>query len=426
MIKSLKTIALVDCNSFYCSCERLFRPDLANRPVGVLSNNDGCFVSRTKELKALGVKMGQPYFQVKKLCQDHQVAVFSANFALYTNLSDRVMMTLLNFTPTMEIYSVDEAFLDLSGFHPDHLLPYAYHIKKTVEKNTGIPVSIGIGPNKTLAKVANHIAKKEDQWGGVVNIMDDFFRQIALEKTPIDDIWGIGRKKTEKLKTLNLKNALELKNFNNDHLIQKLLTKVGRQTVDELRGQYCFELETGIVRKKEIISSRTFGSPVYDLKTLKEAVANYASLACEKLRAQQSVCTFVEVWVQTNPFKEIEQYYAMDEHRFSTQTSDTCKIIKAAHDLVERLYKPGFEYKKALIKLSGICQEEDTQFCLFEPIDTLESRCLMNSMDSINRQNGPHTLKSAACGTNHSAWYMKQTLKSKRYTTSWSELYGVG
>jgi DNA polymerase V len=417
-----KVFALVDCNSFYCSCERLFRPDLRNKPVGVLSNNDGCFVSRTKELKDLGVAMGEPYFKVKEICDKKNVAVFSANFSLYTNMSDRVMETLAKFTPEMEIYSVDEAFLDLSDFHHFDLIDYCREIKRVVERNTGIPVSIGIGPSKTLAKVANHIGKNDVSAKGVVSLMEPSARDIALAKIPVGKVWGIGKQKAMNLRLMNIKTAKQLRDYKNDALIQKQFTKVTRMTQDELRGLTCFDLSLEVDKKKEIISSRTFGQPVYDLKSLRESVANYVSLASEKLRKQDSVCSSVEVWIRTNPHKEIPQYYAVDSHKFEGQTADTKTIIKYAWQVLDKLYRHGYEYKKALVKLSGIRDKNQTQLSLFGRNDSKKSEALMKTMDLINARDGHHTIRSGGCGVDNKAWKMKQNLKSPRFVTGWTEL----
>jgi len=417
--------ALVDCNSFYCSCERLFRPDLWKRPVGVLSNNDGCFVSRTKELKALGVKMGEPYFKVRDLCEKNKVAVFSANFSLYTNMSDRVMSTLAQFTPELEIYSVDEAFLNLSGL--EHRGPESYGrlIKKMVERHTGIPVSVGIAPTKTLAKIANHLAKKNDSTGGVVYLPDERTQNEALSKVAVEDIWGIGKRNSVKLRMLNIKTAKDFKDYKNDKQIQNIFTKVGRMTQDELRGRVCFKLSLVPSKKKEIISSRTFGQAVYDIKDLREAVANYASLACEKLRHQESVCSMIEVYVRTNPFKEVAQYHASESFKMGAHTADTRKVIKYAWEVLDKLYQHGYEYKKAMVRISGITDKNCGQLSLFEAGDSKESDKLMEVIDKINDKDGPGTLKFAACGVNNLAWKMQQSLKSPRYVSSWSEIPSV-
>ena len=417
-----KIFALVDCNSFYCSCERLFRPDLVNRPVGVLSNNDGCFVSRTNELKKLGVAMGAPYFQVKDICDKNNVAVFSANFSLYTNISDRVMNTLFEFTPNLEVYSVDEAFLDLTGFDEKTIEQYCRHIKETVERNTGIPVGIGIGRTKVLTKLANRIAKTDERTKGVFSVLSKKNLEYALEKVEIGDVWGIGRQNTIKYKMLGIHKASHLRNYKNKLLIQKQFTKIGRMIQDELNEISCFPLNNETPKKKEIICSRTFGNPVFDLATLRESVACYASLACEKLRKQQSVCHEVEVYIRTNPFKEVPQYVRIQSATLISPTCDTRKIIREAWKILDSIFINGFEYKKAMVKLSRIQDLNEHQDSLFGENDTEIDLELMRVMDGINHREGHETVKIAACGVNKASWYMKQVHKSKRYLTGWNEL----
>ncbi len=409
-----KVFALVDCNSFYCSCERLFRPDLIGKPVGVLSNNDGCIVSGSRELKALGVKVGEPYFKVKAICDVNKAAIFSANFAFYTNMSDRVMQTLAQFAPAMEIYSVDEAFLDLTGIPKAKLNDLVRTIKQVVEKNTGIPVSIGVAPTKTLAKLANFIAKKKDKHQGILSLLDtneDFLAQVKVE-----DIWGVGRQKAGGMRALNIKSARDLRDYPNDALIQKLFSKVTRMTQDELRGIPCLTLNSVVTKKQEIISSRSFGSPVFDLKSLRESVANYASLASETLRKQDSVCAAVEVYIRTSQHNETTHYSAYDSISIPAQTSDTRKIIKYAWAVLDKLYKEGYDYKKAQVKLSGIRDKDQVQLNLFEAGDSSASDKLNAVMDKINAREGKLMIKSAACGVDNQAW------KSPRYVTGWSEL----
>lgn len=416
-----KVIALVDCNSFYCSCERLFRPDLKNIPVGVLSNNDGCFVSRTKELKALGVKMGEPYFKVKELCEKNNVAVFSANFSLYTNISDRVMRTLMNFAPEVEVYSVDEAFLDLTGVQGD-LEKHCKIVRETILRDVGIPVSIGIASSKTLAKVANKIAKNYDRLGGVFYLSNQKRTDWALEKTKVGDVWGIGSRSSEKLNSLGINNAKQFRDYKNERQVQKIFTKLGRMTQDELKGKYCFGLSTVVEKKKEIISSRTFGAPVFDIGTLRQSIANYATLACEKLRHQKSVCASIEVVVRTNPFKNVTQYYAARGYKMNCHTNDTRMVIKYAWQVLDELYRHGYEYKKGMIRISEIRDSDQGQMSLFEQTDNSKSEKLMEVIDRINRREGPQTVKSMACGVDNKAWKMKQELKSPRYVTGWNEL----
>lgn len=419
---SSHVFALVDCNSFYCSCERLFRPDLSHTPVGVLSNNDGCFVSRTKELKKLNVGMGEPFFKVKELCEKNNVAVFSANFALYTNLSDRVMRVLSSFTPELEIYSVDEAFLNLSGFEHIDLDAYAREIKRKVERDTGIPVSVGVGRTKTLAKVANNIAKKSIKANGVVVLLNDEITDIALAKTPIGKVWGIGRASEAKFSLMGIRTALDLKNYKNDRLIQRRFTKVGLQTKEELEGKVRFELELVGKKKKEIMCSRTFGSSVFEIEALRESIANYVSNACMKLRRQDSVCSKLEVFARTSPHKNVPQYVGFELVKISANTSDTLKVIKYAIGAVEKLYKQGYEYKKAGIRLCGLKDSNESQLSLLEENDTQKSRKLMEVMDKINEREGDDCIRSGACGVHDFSWRMNRNYKSPRYLTGYNEL----
>jgi DNA polymerase V len=415
-----KVYALVDCNSFFCSCERLFRPDLRHRPVGVLSNNDGCFVSRTPELKKLGVAMGEPYFKVKDLCRKNNVAVFSSNFSLYTNISDRVMLTLAHFTPELEVYSVDEAFLNLSGFQ--NLGEYARIIKTTVEQHTGIPVSIGVAPTKTLAKVANHMAKKNPQSQGVVVLMEPSQQTQALKNLPVEEVWGIGRASSYKLRSLGVRTALEFRDYKNDRLIQKLFTKVGLQRKQELQGSPRFELELFPSKKQEIMVSRSFGQGVTDLEGLRQSVATHVSRASEKLRRQNSLSLCVQVYIRTSPFKNVPQRAVSMAHTMESPTADTVKIIRYAFQALDQLYRQGYEYKKAGVRLSEIVDHDQAQLSLFQMPDSDKSERLMACMDQINRKEGTDTVFVAACGTKDKKWTMNRQFHSPRYVTGWSEL----
>ena len=366
--------------------------------------------------------MGEPYFKVKNICEFNKVAVFSANFSLYTNLSSRVMATLAQFTPELDIYSVDEAFLSLDGFAVAELADYGHKVKRIVERNVGIPVSVGIAPTKTLAKIANRMAKKNPELNGVLSLMDERQQSMVLEKTDVEDIWGVGRKNSLKLRMLGIKNAKQFRDYKNETLIQKIFTKIGRMTQDELRGIPCFALNLEQKKKNEIISSRTFGSSVYELKELREAVANYTTLASEKLRSQKSHCSCIEVYIRTNPFKESLQYNAADVHRLTTPTRDTRKLIASAWQVLDKLYRQGYEYKKALIKISRITDDDVTQLSLLDPDDDEQSKKLMDVIDRINNKEGHQAVKFAACGVDNKAWTMKQTLKSPRFVTGYSEL----
>jgi DNA polymerase V len=423
---SKNIILLVDCNSFFCSCERLFRPDLANRPVGVLSNNDGCFVSRSKELKALGVPMGAPFFQYKEICRKNKVAVFSSNFSLYTNISDRVMRTLAQFSNEIEVYSMDEAFLNIKGFKSSIQFPtfedYLFHIKKTVELNTGIPVSIGVGPTKTLAKVANVIAKNHDVYKGVMSLLDSEVCNNALAEFEIDDIWGIGRALAPRLRLLGLKSAKDFRDYPNEKHLLKSFSMVEIYRQKELRGIQKFELNKVLKSKKNIMCSRSFGSSVSTLQELKAAVAHHVSSATEKLRRQGSLCRTVRVMIRTNRFKDTKQYYGSDEFVLDMATGDTRKIMDAALSVLDKIYVNGYEYKKAGVVLGGFTSGTKTQLSLFEKIDSVKSESLMKSMDLINAKSGQETIKFGITATPKKSWRMNQNSKSPSYVAGWNNL----
>lgn len=411
--------ALVDCNAFFCNCERLFAPGLRHRPVVVLSNNDGCVVSRTPEAKALNIKMGAPYFQVRDLCRKGKVTVFSSNFSLYTNLSDRVMRCLSQFTPQMEVYSVDEAFLDLSG--QQDLDKLGHQIKHLVERWTGVPISVGIAPTKVLSKAAVHVAKRSPKAQGVVVLTEPHWQSVALERVPVEDIWGVGQASAAKWKILGVKNARQVRDYPNEAKVLRLFTKLGLALKHELMGISCFPLQTTTAKRQSIISSRTFGTPVTDKESLKQAVANYVSSAAERLREQGSVCAGLTVYARTNPFNASSpQYQAQQSHAALAATSDTRKLISWAMDLVDRIYRDGYAYKKAGVELSSI--GDQAQLALFEKPDSPQSDRLMQVMDRINAEEGPLTLKSAACGVGNRRWRMNRDHKSPRYITSWKEL----
>lgn len=412
--------ALVDCNSFYCSCERIFRPDLWNKPVIVLSNNDGCTISRTNEAKTLGIKMGDPYFKIKSLCKKNNVEVFSSNFSLYTNISDRVMKTLIKHCPQVEVYSVDEAFCNLTGIKD--LAKHGTFLKDEIYQNIGIPVGVGIGPTKVLAKIANRIAKKSLKANGVVCLMEEKFQDIALKMTPVGDIWGIGQANNQKLNQLGIKTAYDFKIYKNERLIQKIFTKVGLQIKHELMGINCFPLSMNIEAKKEIMCSRTFGGTVTDVQTLKESIANYISNASEKMRNQNSLCTEISVFARTNPFNQSEQFYLYEKAKLENPTCDTRKLIKLAFELINKSYRQGYEYKKTGVKLSNFFDSSEYQINFFSPSDSEKDIALMKILDRVNYTEGENTLKFGACGTSETPWSMNRNFKSPRYTTSWSEL----
>ena len=419
-------LALVDCNNFYVSCERLFRPDLWHRPVMVLSNNDGCVVSRSAEVKALGIKMGVPLFQVQDLVDQYAIQLFSSNYTLYADLSSRVMATLESFTPSMEIYSIDEAFLDLSGIYPCYRDPEAYgqKIRQTVARHTGIPVCVGMGPTKTLAKLANYAAKKWPQTGGVVDLSDPKRQQKLLQQVPVNDIWGIGRQTAARLKPLGIETAWDLARQPPKRLQQAINILVAR-TAMELNGIACLSLETAPPAKQQIVCSRSFSHKLFTLEALRQAVATFACRAAEKLRRQHSEAACVTVFIRTNPFASNEpQYHRAASVTLATATQDSRQLLKAAETALNSLYQPGYGYQKCGVQLSALhAQQAPTQSDLFALEQTARialSDELMQTLDRINARY-PKAITIAATGLQQT-WQPKTQHLSPRYTTDWREL----
>jgi DNA polymerase V len=389
----------------------------------VLSNNDGCAVARTDEAKALGIKMGDPYFKIKNLCEKNGVQVFSSNYSLYGDMSRRVMRVLGEFTPEMEIYSIDEAFLSLEGFSRN-LVSYGLEIKDRVKMYTGIPVSVGIGPTKVLAKLANNYAKKNKSFTkGVFQIGLDAESDRVLKNFPVGDLWGIGRKSAQKLSALKIHTAYDLK-YSNERMIQKVLTVVGRRIVEELRGISCIDLELDLAAKKQIVSSRSFGRPVFKKEELKEAISNHVATASEKLRKQNCVTHSLLVFVQTNPFKNVPQYYNSATMNLLSGSSTTHKLITQASMCLDQIYKEGYEYKKVGVIFLDIRSKTSSQLDFFASHDNIKDDELMKVLDKINASQGKGTLKFAACGVSQ-FWKMLSQMKSQNYTTRWSELLKV-
>ena len=415
--------ALVDCNSFYVSCERVFAPALKNKPVVVLSNNDGCAISRSQEAKDLGIAMGAPIFKCEELVRRHDVKVLSANFILYGDMSGRVMSALSSFTPHLEIYSIDEAFLILDGFEADDHGSYGRKIRSAVKEWTGIPVSIGIAPTKTLAKTANHIAKDNPPMGGVFCFIDDKDIDRWLEKTPVREIWGIGAEKALFLNRHGIINALQLKNAP-DEWIKKHLTVVTLRTVRELRGIPSMSFDETQPNKKAIVTSRTFGYELGDLVDMQEAVSAYVSKAAEKMRGQNSVAGLLQVFIETNPFKGA--YYRNSASIDITPPSAyTPQLVGIAKDLLSKIYRDGYRYKSCGVMLTDFSDEALVQQDLFKPVysDSARQR-LMKILDKHNHSSNSGQLFFAAEGLGK-PWYMKQAHKSKRYTTRWDELLEI-
>jgi DNA polymerase V len=412
--------ALVDCNNFYVSCERVFNPIIEGKPVVVLSNNDGNVVARSNEAKALGVQFGAPAFECENLIKKG-VYAFSSNYALYGDMSQRVMNTLSGFAPEMEIYSIDEAFLSFSRLPSvKDLTGYAFQIRRTVKRWTGIPTSIGIGPTKTLAKLANKLAKRNPEHRGVFNIIEHPETDKLLDGVRVEDVWGIGVQYTKLLNLNGIFTALQLKNAP-DRWVKKHMTITGLRTVWELRGHSCIPLEEVPPPKKGIISSRSFGRPVESLAELKEALASYVSRAAGKLRAQRSVALFITVFLGTNPFKDEPQYHNSITSRLPVPTSHTVELIRHAHRGLEELYRSGFHYKRTGVFLTEIMPEDHAQLNLFSSPSSGKQDILMKTIDRINMRWGNNTVIYAAEGI-QKGWRMRQLRLSPRFTTQWEEI----
>ncbi len=412
-------LAVVDCNAFYCNCERLFRPDLKFTPVVVLSNNDGCVISRTPEAKAFNIPMGAPYHHVKDLCKEKGIAVFSANFSLYTNLSTRVMNVLKEMAPKVEVYSVDEAFLDLSGIK--NINQEAIKIKQELESRVGIPVSIGIAQTKTLSKMAVEMAKKSDS--GVVLLDTEQKVLNSLKGMPVSEVWGIGNGRQIRLQSMNIKTALDLKNYQNRSLLRKNLTKLGEQIQDELNGIQCLAFGERTERKKSVMSTRTFARMSYDKLVVAQALATHASDVAEELRMQGSVCKKIAIMFRSNPFQNnLSQYNASLAANLYTPSSNTFIFIATVLELLDQVWQEGYAIQKAGVFALELQDENEHEVDLFAPIVDPRQQSLMKTMDKVNYKEGPRMLRSAACGTNNQAWAMKQKMLSPRYTTSWIDL----
>jgi DNA polymerase V len=415
-----KVFALVDCNNFYAACERLFRPELSDKPIVVLSNNDGCVIARSNEVKKLGISMGAPYFKNEALLRKHNVTVFSSNYALYGDLSHRVMDVLQQLEPEVEMYSIDEAFLSLPYHNGREMCKYAAWIKEKVRQCVGIPVSIGIGPTKTLAKIATHIAKKNSQQNGVFSLVNHANSDALLESVVVADVWGIGRQYADILARRGILHALDLKNAD-DVWVRKHLTVNGLRTVMELRGISCLPLGSVPPAKKSIVSSRSFRRPVCEFSDLKEAVASYVSTAAAKLRAQGALAGAIHVFLSTNRFAaKGPQRSVSTMIKLPQPSSYTPTLLKYASQGLARIYKSGYRYNKAgimLVELSGHLLKQANLFCPAEK----ESDSLMEAVDTINTRWGRNMVRFAAEGVAKS-WRMKQAHKSPAYTTCWKNL----
>lgn len=424
--------AIVDCNSFYCACERLFKPSLLNKPVVVLSNNDGCIVSRTDEAKALGIGMAGPYYQNKEVIEKYKVAVFSSNYSLYGDLSMRVMDTLRAIAgrENVEVYSVDEAFVNLDEIPDLQLHAVIQQLKEQTEQWTGIQVSVGVAPTKVLSKVANRLAKKNKSATKCVVVLDTEEKiREALQRTPVSDIWGIGRRYAFTLKEVyNIQTAWELSKLNEEWGRKHLGGVTGVRLLKELKGFRCMELKDPLETKKMIATTRMFGKPVYTIEELKEAVATYTSRAAEKLRRQMGAAQMIHVFLVSKDIKTIAGTYQPEtRHRYTTlpiATSSTHELLQYALPLTDALYRNNRHYIKAGVMLSQIVPDASIQGNLFAPLTEQRQRLLMQTLDNINCSMRDDAIKYVATGLKRN-WKMRQELRSKRYTTRWEELFEI-
>lgn len=416
-----RAIALIDVNNFYASCERVFNPKLAGKPLAILSNNDGCVIARSAELKAMGIKMGVPWFQLKETAERDGIIAMSSNYALYQDMSNRVMEIIGQFSPSQEIYSIDESWLDLTGMPTRHT-EIAHTMRERIRQWTGLPVCVGIGPSKTLAKLANHTAKKKlmDDTGVCdLNELQAHELCALLDQIEIGDIWGIGRRLVPQLNQLGIHTALDLRRADPEYIRQQF-SVVLEKTVRELRGHACADLEPDTPDRQQIISSRSFGQPVTDKQSLAEALSKYVSTAAEKLRRQQGYAGVISVFIHTSPFGDGAKYSGSQSVHFPSPTNDTMQMTKTALWVLDRIYSPGFRYQKAGVMLGEIVPEGGQQNDLFGFADNKTAK-LMATLDQVNGKWGRDVLRLASQGYAQ-PWKMKQDRISPAYTTCWSDI----
>lgn len=410
---------LVDCNNFYASCERVFNPSLNGKPIVVLSNNDGCVIARSNEAKVLGIKMGVPAYQIKDLVKKHDVAVFSSNYVLYGDMSGRVMSMLAELAPEIEVYSIDEAFLNLEGIQD--LQTLGSKIVRQVTRGTGIPVSAGIASTKTLAKVANKFAKKYPAYNRLCIIDTEEKREKALKLFEIGDVWGIGRRQAAKLEKQGVKTAYDFTQLPGSW-VRKNMTVTGERTWKELRGISCIDMESAPPAKKQICTSRSFGKMVEDIDTMSEAIATHASTCAKKLRQQKSYAMSLMVFIHTNNFREdLPQYWKNTIIKLPVPTSDTLEIVHYALEGLKSIFMPGYQYKKAGVIITEIVTS--AQLGLFDTVDREKREKLMQAIDKVNGEHR-HLVKLAVQG-NGRDWKLKQEQLSKRYTTDINEVLTI-
>ncbi len=414
---SKKKIALVDCNSFYVSCERLFNPKVRNVPVVVLSNNDGCVISRSTEAKALGIKMGEPYFKVKELVKKNNVQIFSSNYSLYGDLSRRVMRVLKGFSDKIEIYSIDEAFIDLSHIKDEMIEEYGKKIRERVLKWTGIPTSVGVSCTKTLSKVANHVAKKNK--AGVIFLKENI--DETLKNFEISDVWGVGRQLSKLYIKNGIDNAYKLKNISNTW-VKKSTNVLGAKTVMELRGIACINLETQETKRKSCCVSRSFGKKVESLEKLQESITTHCLNAAEKIRNDNQTTKSITIYIRTSPFDKNRKYYSNSiTIDLPVATSNSLELVKVAINGLKKIYKYGYFYQKAGIVLSKLRESKENEFNLLAPIMENKSQTLMKAIDFTNAKYGRNAVSIAQAGIDNS-WKMRRDHSSKIDTASFDSL----
>lgn len=415
--------ALCDCNNFFASCERVFRPELNNRPVIVLSNNDGCVIARSNEAKALGIRMGHPYFQIKELIKREKVAVFSSNFLLYGDMSRRVIHTLRQLAPAVEVYSIDEAFLDLHGIDRDRLDEMGHRLSRIVRRNTGIPVSIGIAPTKTLAKIASKLCKQYPRLDGACFLHRPQDIEKVLRKFPVGDVWGVGRKHDKMLRSAGIVTAWDFTQ-QSPEWVRARMGVTGLRMWKELQGEACIDFESVPPAKQQITVSRSFAHELTDFEELHTAVAAFSSMCAEKLRRQASVCGEVTVYILTNRHREdLPQYFDSETLRLQTPTDDTLELVPQARKALQRIFRPGYGYKKAGVILSEIASKTGIQADLFDPVNREKHARLMSIVDTANQTFGRNKIVVAAQGFDPIR--MNRQHLSKAYTTDWNQIITV-
>ena len=408
-----KVLALIDCNAFYVSCERVFNPKLNNKPVVALSNNDGCIIARSKEAKALGIKMGVPLFKVKDIVERENVIVFSSNYTLYADMSRRVMNIISEFTPSIEVYSIDEAFIELTNMNVDYE-SYARHMRKVILQYTGIPVSIGIASTKTLTKVANHIAKDDESLEGVCSLIQHENLDQVLEDTNVADVWGVGRQLSKKLIANGIFNAKLLKNCE-DTWVRKMMSVNGLKTVSELREISCLDLEETSATRKSCCTTRSFGKPLINLEDIEQAVTTFARRATERIRGENLIASTVSVFLRTNPFDRNRYYSNSSTTTLSYPTYDTVQIVKTALQLTKIIFRENYKYKKAGVLLSGFYEKGTETKDLFSEA-RYRSPKLMSAVDQINERYGSDTIQIAT-ECQMGKWKQKRKNCTQSYTT---------